>query len=255
METPVALSYFTTGLEADRGNKLVPWDENVLCVQLYTKLTIVKEIGQNMLDKLISIKCIYIFNRAQNTISMTELKFNYWWTVNSFQELILQTKNALLFLKITQLQEYKTHCFNGKIIETSGTDRISLQSSNWTDEGTHWHGCEEAKARPACCYPSKREWSFTSVFLGLIDTHDSHNSYSISRGKAIYPVFFIRMDKSMFCSATTDNTCLLSFLDLHANNANTNSSWLQSQWQKPVCEQPEGSYQCIFSSDKAIFRL
>lgn len=86
-------------------------------------------------------------------------------------------------------------------------------------------------------------------------THDSHNSYSISTGNATCPVFFISMDRFVFFSATTENTCLLSLLDFPTHNVNMSSSWLQSQWQKSVCEQPEGSHQFIFPSDKAIFRL
>jgi len=45
MEAPVALSYFTAVLETGHGNKLVPWEEYVLCIQHYAKLTTVKQLG------------------------------------------------------------------------------------------------------------------------------------------------------------------------------------------------------------------
>lgn len=157
----------------------------------------------------------------------------YFWKLPN----TMGTKHIVLMIRLIRL--------------TSGADRISLQSSKGTAEETDWCGCEEAKARPACSYPSKREWGSP----GLTDTPDSHKSYSLSPGSATCPVFFVSMDKSVLCSATRENTCSLSFLDFQTCSANVSGSWWQSQWQKSICEQPEGSHQFILHSDKVIFRL
>lgn len=82
---------------------------------------------------------------------------------------------------------------------------------------------KQKPGQPAPTHPRENEAS-QKYFTGLTDTHDSHNSYSISTGNATCPVFFIRMDKSVFRSAAIANTRLLSFLDFHIHNASTSSS-------------------------------
>lgn len=45
MEPSVVLSFFTIVLENGYGNKLVPWNQNVVCFRHYAKLTIDKQLG------------------------------------------------------------------------------------------------------------------------------------------------------------------------------------------------------------------